>query len=194
MKNIILFAPPGGGKGTQAKKIVKKSKLIHLSTGDILREELASMSELAIQAKEFMSKGELVPDEIVINMIDKKIKNNINARGFIFDGFPRTLEQAKALDKLLEKNNLDISIAIRITVDQKELIKRLQSRAEIEGREDDKNIDIIKNRIKVYIDNTYPIFDYYIEQKKLYKIDGNRTVEHIYNKINYLIDEKSINS
>ena len=147
MLNIVLFGPPGAGKGTQSEKLIIKYNLIHLSTGDILRAELSAQSNLGIEAKKYMEKGELVPDEVVIGMIDAKIEKSENAAGFIFDGFPRTTAQAEALDKLLGKRNISITAMLALEVDHQELINRLLYRGKDSGRADDQNMSIIENRI-----------------------------------------------
>lgn len=183
MLNIILFGPPGAGKGTQAKKMAEDFNLVHLSTGDMLRSEMHQESELGLFAREKMEKGELVPDETVIKMIDKKLDEHAGATGFIFDGFPRTTAQAEALDNLLEGRNDDITTLMALEVEKNELISRLQSRAEQEGRSDDKDIATIENRIKVYNENTKPVMDYYRGKGKYTPIDGMGSIEEIYGRI-----------
>jgi len=189
MKNIILFGAPGAGKGTQAKKIVETHSLIHLSTGDILRSEIENNSKLGIAAQEYMKKGELVPDEVVIGMIENKICANKKAKGFIFDGFPRTVEQAIELDKLLERIEKPIINVIRILVDEQELIKRLKNRAIEQNRPDDKNTEIIANRISVYLKKTMPVATYYEKQNKLVKIKGEGTVDEIFHRITEILNK-----
>lgn len=189
MLNLILFGAPGAGKGTQSEKLIEKYQLVHLSTGDILRSEISSNTKLGLEAKAFMDKGELVPDEVVIGMIEKKIDENMTAKGFIFDGFPRTVAQAEALDKMLVNKKLSISQMIAIEVEKEELVARLQKRAEIQNRPDDKNIDVINNRIKVYNEKTSILADFYDKQNKFTRIDGNGTVEEIFGKICTEVDK-----
>jgi len=183
MLNIVLFGPPGAGKGTQAEKIIEKYDLIHLSTGDILRSELAGKTKLGLQAKKYMDKGELVPDKVVISMIETKIDQNPDANGFIFDGFPRTTAQAKALDELMSKKAIRIKAMIMLSVDHEELVSRLLNRGKIAGRSDDRDISIIENRIKVYNTETAPLIDYYNEQGKYRYVSGMGTIEKIFERI-----------
>lgn len=189
MLNILLFGPPGAGKGTQAERIKEKYRLVHLSTGDILRGELKAKTELGREAQKYMDKGELVPDEVVIGMIDNKLKENSGANGFIFDGFPRTTAQAKALDELLEKSASPISTMISLEVQHDELVKRLQKRAEVSGRADDKDISVIENRIQVYHNETAPLKDYYKAQGKYTPIDGMGSIEDIFGRVCTVLDE-----
>jgi len=188
MLNVVLFGPPGAGKGTQAVSLIEKYKLVHLSTGDILRGELAAKSPLGLEAKKFMDKGELVSDEVVIGMIEVKLDQNKGANGFIFDGFPRTTAQAGALDKLLQKKNTSISIMAALQVEKQELVNRLMGRGKVSGRADDQDINIIENRITVYNRETTPVIDYYTEQGKFKAIDGMGTVEDILERLCKAID------
>ncbi|MFW5656678.1 MAG: adenylate kinase [Bacteroidota bacterium] len=188
MLNIVLFGPPGAGKGTQSDNLIQKYNLVHLSTGDILRGELKSETRLGLEAKNYMSKGELVPDEVVIGMIDKKLDENANATGFIFDGFPRTTKQAEALDELLSKKNTSISAMLALEVDREELIKRLMLRGKESGRADDQDVSIISNRIKVYETETAPVIGYYESQGKYHAVDGLGSIEDISNRLYAVID------
>ncbi len=188
MKNLVFFGAPGAGKGTQAKKLAEKYGLIHISTGDVLRSEVANETELGKMANEYMKKGELVPDDVIIGMVEKIIAANKDGNGFILDGFPRTTPQAEALDKMLEKYNLSISNVLFLDVPKNELIKRLQKRAELEGRSDDKDLSVIENRIKVYEEKTAPVLNYYEKQGKLKKINGVGTIDEIFNKIEQAIN------
>ena len=183
MLNIVLFGPPGAGKGTQAARIIEKYKLVHLSTGDILRGELAAKSKLGLEAKRYMDRGELVPDEVVIGMIENKLDQNPDARGFIFDGFPRTQSQAGALDRLLSDKNTAITTMLALEVEKEELVKRLMGRGKISGRADDQDISVIENRIAVYNRETAPVIDYYDKQGKFRAVNGMGSIEDIFNRL-----------
>jgi adenylate kinase len=188
MFNIVIFGPPGAGKGTQSKFIIDKYKLMHLSTGDILRAEIAGNTELGAEAKKLIEKGELVPDEMVIKMVKNKIDNNTDQKGFIFDGFPRTSEQAEALDGILGEKGTSVSVMISLEVQEDELVDRLLKRAEKEGRADD-NIDVIKNRIKVYNSVTSQVADYYNKKNRYKSVDGTGSMEEIFDRICSAVDE-----
>lgn len=183
MLNLILFGPPGAGKGTQAEFLIKSFGLIHLSTGDLLRNEIASQTELGQEAQKFMDKGELVPDSVVIGMIKNKIASSNHAKGFIFDGFPRTVAQAKALDQLLDEHNTPIKGMLCLEVEKDELIHRLLNRGKTSGRPDDQDVWIIQNRISVYNRKTAPIKEYYAAQNRHYDIDGMGTIDEIANRL-----------
>ncbi len=179
MLNIILFGPPGAGKGTQSEFLINKFGLLHISTGDILRSEIAKETELGIKAKMLIDKGELVSDEIVIEMIKSKISSSDGIKGIIFDGFPRTVTQAEALDILLKENNTTVSGMLALEVDNKELIDRLLERGKMSGRSDDQDISIIENRIEIYHKKTAPLINYYSRQGKYYPIKGVGSIEEI---------------
>ena len=164
--NIILFGPPGAGKGTQSDKLIEKFKLSHLSTGDLFRMHLGNSTPLGIEAKKYMDEGNLVPDTVVINMVKEEIENNYDSKGFIFDGFPRTVNQAISLDNMLNEKNLSIDNLISLEVDDNELISRIKKRALVSGRVDDQSEEKINNRIKVYNEETLPVLNHY---KKLNK-------------------------
>jgi adenylate kinase len=183
MLNIVLFGPPGAGKGTQAVFLADKFNLIHLSTGDLLREQIASETELGKLAKTKMDKGELVPDEIVIQMICGKIGENSESKGFIFDGFPRTVAQAEAFDRLLDQKCVPVSGMLALEVGTQELIGRLLSRGKVSGRSDDQDVSIIENRIAIYNQKTAPLIDYYQAQGKYYSIEGVGSIEEIAERI-----------
>lgn len=168
MLNIVLFGPPGAGKGTQSEKLIEKYGLVHLSTGDILRSEIARGTALGMEAKQIMDRGDLVSDDIVIGMIESKLDSNPNANGFIFDGFPRTQAQAVALDDLLQKKGTAISAMLALEVDNDELVKRLLLRGKDSGRPDDANEEIIRNRVNEYNNKTLPLKN--IIQSKLNSI------------------------
>jgi adenylate kinase len=188
MLNIVLFGPPGAGKGTQAVNLIEKYKLVHLSTGDILRGELAARSPLGIEAKKFMDKGELVSDEVVIGMIGVKLDQHADARGFIFDGFPRTKAQAGALDKLLAAKKTAISLMVALEVEKQELVDRLMGRGKVSGRADDQDISVIENRIAVYNRDTSPVIDYYNTQGKFQSVNGMGSIEDIFDRLCKAID------
>lgn len=171
---LILFGPPGAGKGTQADLLKDKFNLLHLSTGDILREEVSNNTDLGQQAKKFMDSGELVTDELIIGMIKNKIDSTKNVEGFLFDGFPRTISQAEALDAMLLSNSLSIDKVISLEVDDNVLTQRLLSR----GRSDD-NEETIKNRLNVYKNQTLPIKDYYLKNNKLVEVKGDGSVDDV---------------
>ncbi len=188
MLNIVLFGPPGAGKGTQSEKLIEKYKLVHLSTGDILRSEIAAGTELGMKAKKLMDAGMLVPDEVVIGMIDSKLDTNKNAIGFIFDGFPRTIKQAEALDKLLGEKGTSITMMLALEAEKEELIKRLLNRGKDSGRADDQDTHIIEKRIEEYNNKTTPLKDYYAKQNKLKVIKGVGGIENIFQKLCEAID------
>lgn len=188
MINIVLFGPPGAGKGTQSNKVKEKYELVHLSTGDLLRSEIAAGTELGLEAKKLMDAGKLVPDEVVIGMIDHKLKTNKEAHGFIFDGFPRTVAQAEALDKLMEENDTAISGMIALEVPEEELVSRLLERGKTSGRPDDKNEDLIRTRVQEYENKTAPVAGYYKSQKKFTSIHGVGSIDEIFESISSTID------
>ena len=183
MLNLILFGPPGAGKGTQSEKIIAKYNLIHLSTGDLLRSEIQAGTELGLRAKTLMDQGLLVPDEVVIGMIEHKLKDHRDAAGFIFDGFPRTVKQSEALDELLARYQESISVMVALVVDDEELLARLLNRGKTSGRPDDQNEELISNRIHEYNSKTKPVADYYQGQKKFVSIDGIGEKESIFEEI-----------
>ena len=183
MFNIILFGPPGSGKGTQSEKLVQQYQLKHLSTGDLLRSEIAAKTDLGMAAKGFMNEGKLVPDEVVIGMIDSCIDANSSAKGFLFDGFPRTVAQAKALDELLAKKSSSISTVLFLQVNEEELIKRLVKRGETSGRADDANPEVQKKRQEVYKNETLPVSDYYKQFNKVVNVVGEGSIDDIFGSL-----------
>ncbi len=182
----ILFGPPGGGKGTQAKFLVDKYGIPHISTGDILRAAVKEGTAMGEKAQSFMSKGELVPDDVIIGIIEDRIQQDDCKKGFLLDGFPRTIPQGEALDSMLDKIGAGIDHVLSIDVNDKELVDRLLGRAKIEGRADD-NEETIKNRIKVYKDQTLPLKDYYQKKNVLREIDGIGAIEDITGRISKAI-------
>jgi adenylate kinase len=183
MLNLVLFGPPGAGKGTQSEKLISKYQLVHLSTGDILRNEISNGTALGLEAKKLMDQGILVPDEVVIGMISNKLDANKDANGFIFDGFPRTVAQAEALDSLLESKSSSITKMVALEVEHDELKKRLLLRGKDSGRPDDANPEIIEKRIQEYLTKTAPVAEYYKAQSKFEAINGIGSIEEIFDSI-----------
>ena len=188
MLNIVLFGPPGAGKGTQSELILKKYSLIHISTGDLFRKHLKEGTDLGRKAQSFMDAGNLVPDEVVIGMVKDKLEETPQANGFIFDGFPRTNAQATALDKLMTDYGHPISGMVSLEVPDEELRKRLTLRAETSGRVDDQDPEKINNRIKVYYEETKPVIDHYQAQGKYVPVHGVGTIEDIFKAIGEAVD------
>ncbi|MBN8671483.1 MAG: adenylate kinase [Flavipsychrobacter sp.] len=188
MFNLILFGPPGSGKGTQSANILDTYKLQHISTGDLLRDEVSRQTPLGVEAKNFMDQGMLVPDEVVIGMISSKIDENPQARGFIFDGFPRTKAQAEALDKLLEFKNTEIHLLLALEVPEEDLVKRLVNRGITSGRSDD-NEEVIAKRIKEYYEKTEAVAGHYHNFGKLERLKGDGTIEETFALISKEIDK-----
>jgi adenylate kinase len=190
MFNLILFGPPGSGKGTQSEKLIATYGLKHLSTGDLLRSEIAAATPLGMEAKNLMDKGQLVPDEVVIGMISSALDANPDAKGFLFDGFPRTGGQAEALDKLLDLKKTAIAVMIALEVSEEELVKRLLKRGETSGRSDDTNETVIRARITEYHNKTAAVADYYKKFNKVVMVKGEGTVDEIFGLLCAEIDKK----
>ncbi len=188
MLNIVLFGPPGAGKGTQSERLIEKYNLVHLSTGDIFRANIKGETELGKLAKSYMDKGQLVPDSVTIDLLRSEVVKYKEPNGFIFDGFPRTNTQASALDTFLESMNTSISMMLSLDVDEDELKTRLLKRAEVSGRADDANPEIIENRIAVYKRETAPVKTFYANQNKFYGIDGMGSVNDITQRLFDSID------
>lgn len=188
MLNIVLFGPPGAGKGTQAEFLIREFGLTHLSTGDLLRSEIAADTPLGRQAQTFMDKGELVPDAVVIGMIKHRIESHRDAHGFIFDGFPRTVKQAEELDRMLEELGIPVSGMLSLEVEKEELVSRLLNRGQTSGRSDDRDAAVIENRIQVYHEKTAPLKQYYANQGKHFHIDGMGAIEEIGQRLKAAIE------
>lgn len=188
MFNLILFGPPGSGKGTQSEKLIVEYGLKHLSTGDLLRSEIAAQTPLGMEAKKLMDKGQLVPDEVVIGMISSALDANPQAKGFLFDGFPRTVAQAEALDKLLKLKGTQISAMIALLVSEEELVKRLLNRGLTSGRSDDTNEEVIRARITEYRNKTSVVADYYKQFDKFAEVKGEGTIDEIFAALQKEID------
>ena len=188
MLNIVLFGPPGAGKGTQAEKLINKYGLIHLSTGDIFRSNIKGETSLGLMAKSYMNKGELVPDSLTIKMLEQEVKKYSSPDGFIFDGFPRTTNQAIALDGFLNSIETEVSLMLALDVEDQELISRLLKRGKDSGRVDDQDESIIANRIKVYNEQTAVVADHYEGQNKFISVNGVGTIDEITSRLYTVID------
>jgi len=182
MFNLILFGPPGSGKGTQSEKLIEKYGLIHLSTGNLLREEIANQTDLGTAAKNYMDKGQLVPDEVVLGMIACALDNNVHANGFLFDGFPRTVAQARGLDEMLQQRGSGIDLVLALEVTEDELVQRLVNRGKTSGRSDD-NEEVIRARIVEYENKTAPVAGHYAEAGKVVYIKGEGGVDDIFHEL-----------
>jgi adenylate kinase len=190
MFNLILFGPPGSGKGTQSEKLIEKFGWIHLSTGDLLRKEIANATQLGLEAKSFMDKGQLVPDEVVIGMIGSALDANPAAKGFLFDGFPRTTAQAEALDNLLTGKGSEITLVLALEVGQEELVARLLNRGKTSARSDDRDENVIRKRLVEYETKTAIVADYYAQFGKVAKVKGEGSIEEIFQSLCAEIDAK----
>ncbi len=190
MFNLVLFGPPGSGKGTQSEMLIGKYGLVHLSTGNLLRQEITDKTPLGIEAKKFMDKGQLVPDEVVIGMIDSALDHHARAKGLLFDGFPRTVAQAEALDKLLSLKGTDIALVISLEVSEEELVRRLLHRGKTSGRSDDNDEIVIRKRFVVYKNETSPVAEYYKQANKFISIKGEGTLTEIFSALCVVIDKR----
>ena len=189
MLNIILFGPPGSGKGTQAKNLVDHYDLLHISTGDLFRYEMGNNTPLGLEAKSYISKGDLVPDKVTIGMLKNKVNSNPDVNGYIFDGFPRTIAQAESLDAFLLEKDSGITVLTALEVDDNEIVKRILNRGLTSGRADDNDELIIRNRIGTYNNETAQVFDYYAKAKKSIKVSGIGSIEEIFDRLKDAIDE-----
>jgi adenylate kinase len=189
MINLILFGPPGSGKGTQAEKLVEKYKLLHISTGDLFRYEMGNDTELGLKAKEYIAKGELVPDSITTGMLKNKVDANPDVPGYIFDGYPRNINQSESLDEILSEKGESISILLSLDVDDEEIVARILNRGKTSGRSDDNDENIIRNRIDVYKSETTPVFDFYAKSGKSKMINGIGSIEEIFDRLCAEIDQ-----
>ena len=189
MINLILFGPPGSGKGTQAAKLVDQYDLLHISTGDLFRYEIGNETPLGLQAKSYMSRGELVPDEVTIGMLRNKVEANPDVQGYIFDGFPRTIPQAAALDALLAEKGQAVTGLIALSVDDEEIVKRLLERGKTSGRADDSKEEVIRNRIEIYKNETSPVFDFYAKKGKSQTVNGIGSIDEIFGRLCEAIDD-----
>ena len=190
MFNIILFGPPGSGKGTQSEKLIATYGLKHLSTGDLLRSEIANQTALGQEAKSIMDRGQLVPDEVVVGMISSALDTNPQAKGFLFDGFPRTVAQSVALDKLLKLKNTEIGVVLALEVSEEELVHRLLNRGLTSGRSDDNNELVIRARINEYRSKTFVVAEYYSQFNKVVKVRGEGTVDEIFDALSKEINKR----
>ena len=188
MINIILFGPPGSGKGTQANSIAEKYNLLHISTGDLFRYEIGNSTELGQLAKSYMNKGELVPDDVTIGMLKNKVDAYPDVAGYIFDGFPRNVYQSEELDRFLDKKGQTVNALLQLDVDDEEIVKRILNRGKTSGREDDNDEMIIRNRISIFNDETSPVYNYYDKSGKLTSINGIGNLEEIFSRLCVAID------
>ena len=190
MFNLILFGPPGSGKGTQSEKIIEKFHLVHLSTGDLLRSQIAQQTTLGLEAKKLMDKGQLVPDEVVVGMISTALEENPQAKGFLFDGFPRTAAQAEALDSLLEIKKTPVKVMLALDVSEDELVKRILKRGQSSGRSDDTDETIIAARVAEYKNKTEAVADYYRKSDKVVMVPGEGSIDEIFARLSAEIEKR----
>jgi len=188
MFNLVIFGPPGAGKGTQSEKILDRYKLTHLSTGDVFRANIKGETELGLLAKSFMDKGQLVPDEVTIAMVEDFIKDREGDNGIVFDGFPRTISQGEALDNFLSSRNTPIAVVVALEVEEDELVRRLLERGKLSGRADDQSEETIRNRFNEYVQKTEPLLSYYENQGKLRRVKGVGAIDEIFGRLSEAID------
>ncbi len=189
MINLILFGPPGSGKGTQAKKLAEKYNILHISTGDLFRKEIGDKSELGLLAMDYINRGELVPDTVTIGMLRSALERHGTTFGVIYDGFPRTVDQARALDVLLEEDQDEIDLLISLKVDDEEIISRIHQRGKLSGRADDQDEKIVRDRIEVYKKETQPVYAYYDAMDKAMTINGMGSIDDIFDRLTETIDQ-----
>jgi len=190
MLNIVVFGAPGSGKGTQSELIIEKYGLHHISTGEILRDEIERKTALGVIAEQYISQGQLVPDQLIVDMFAELLDKTSNSKGYIFDGFPRTISQAEALDRMLRDRSTSIAAVFNLSVEEPELIERLLKRGEESGRSDD-NLETIQSRLNVYQEQTVPLKEYYKKKGRLFKIKGSGSLEDIFESITDVIDRLS---
>jgi adenylate kinase len=192
MLNLILFGPPGSGKGTQATKLIEKYNLLHISTGDLFRAEISNGTALGLEAKSYIDKGALVPDSVTVNMLKSKMEQHPTVEGVIFDGFPRTIPQSEALDEMLKSKGTEVSLLLSLVVDDAEIIRRIAKRGESSGRTDDTDPEIIQNRINTYKSQTTPVADYYSKFGKTKTVAGVGSVDEIFENLCAEIDSVTV--
>lgn len=192
MLNIVIFGAPGAGKGTQAERIINKYGLHHISTGEVIRKEIASGSQMGKDMECYIAKGEFAPDELVVDIVSEYLGNNKNVEGNIFDGFPRNLPQAEAFDELMQRHGMKIDMMLSLEVPDEELIRRLQHRGTYSGRVDDCDVNVIRKRLDIYKKTTTPVADYYADQGKHIAVDGTGTMEEIFDRIAHVLDKHLI--
>lgn len=192
MLNLILFGPPGSGKGTQATKLIEKYNLLHISTGDLFRAEISNGTALGLEAKSYIDKGALVPDSVTVNMLKSKMEQHPTVEGVIFDGFPRTIPQSEALDEMLKSKGTEVSLLLSLVVDDAEIIRRIAKRGESSGRTDDTDPEIIQNRINTYKSQTTPVADYYSKFGKTKTVAGVGSVDEIFENLCTEIDSVAV--
>jgi len=188
MINLIIFGPPGSGKGTQAEMLKEKYHLHHISTGDLFRTAIGNKTELGLKAKAFIDKGNLVPDEIAVGVLKKRLLSITDGNGFLLDGFPRTVEQAEALDAMMTELNMELTSLVGLEVSEEEVVSRILNRGKTSGRSDDLDSNIIRNRFKIYEDETCPVFRYFEKQGKSIMVDGVGSVDEIFGRLSVEID------
>lgn len=189
MINLVLFGSPGAGKGTQAERLQEKYNLVHISTGDVFRYNIKNETDLGKLAKSYIDEGKLVPDNVTIDMLHSEVDKHPNAKGFIFDGFPRTTAQAEDLDQLLKSKNAQVDAMITLDVDDEVLVKRLLDRGKISGRKDDASEEIIRKRLDVYYDQTHIVKEYYKEAGKFHKVNGIGSIDEITERLSTIVDQ-----